>query len=561
LIFIIFVKKIRLMATLIEFLLANKVLLLFGVVAMGYFLGNLQVRGFGFGVAAVLFVGLAFGALHPDMHLPDVVYSLGLILFVYTIGLRSGASFFASFRRSGWRDNLFVAVMLCLSTVMALLLGKLFGLNSTLVAGLFCGALTNTPALAGVIDILKHNTTHLSAEQANLLLAQPVVGYSLAYPLGVMGVILVFHLGLRWWKIDMAQEQKTTGALTGHSGEEIVYANYEIQNPEVDGSPASEVLPPKVSATMIQRKGKKNVQQADYKTLLFLGDILTVEGEKSKLEGLEVALGPLSTQDLTANRQVIDYRRVFVSNSDVIGKPIRKLGLRERFGAVITRLRRGDIDMVVNDDMIIEAGDRVRVTAPRENLKAVSQYLGDSYHHLSEVDYISISIGITLGLLLGAIPFPLPGGTSFKLGFAAGPLIVGLLLGKIARTGKIVWIMSYSANFTLRQMGAVLFLAGIGLKAGYSFFSTFQQSGLELMALGAVITFCTALITMVCARLILKMPFNLIMGMMAAMHTQPACLAFANEKDNTGAANISYATVFPTSMILKIILAQVILAI
>ncbi len=549
------------MSNFIEFLLANKLLLLFGVVAMGYFLGNLQIKGFGFGVAAVLFVGLAFGALHPDMYLPDIVYSLGLILFVYTIGLRSGASFFASFKRSGWRDNLFVLTMLCFSGATTLLLGKLFGINSTLVAGLFCGALTNTPALAGVIDILKHNSTHLTPEQVNQILSQPVVGYSLAYPFGVMGVILVFQLGLRWWKIDMAQEQKQTGAITGHSGEEIVHANYEIQNPDIDGCPSSEVLPQKVRATRILRKGHKTVQRADDKTLLFLGDIITVVGEKSRLEGLENILGPISTKDLTADRQVIDYRRVFVSNREVIGKPIGKLELRERFDAVITRLRRGDIDMVVNDDMILEAGDRVRVTAPRENLKAVSKYLGDSYHHLSEVDYISISIGITLGLLLGAIPFPLPGGTSFKLGFAAGPLIMGLLLGKIARTGKIVWIMSYSANFTLRQMGAVLFLAGIGLKAGYSFFATFQQSGLQMMALGAIITFSTALITMICARIILKMPFNLIMGMMAAMHTQPACLAFANEKDHTGAANISYATVFPTSMVLKIILAQVILAI
>jgi putative transport protein len=252
-------------------------------------------------------------------------------------------------------------------------------------------------------------------------------------------------------------------------------------------------------------------------------------------------------------------RRIFVSNKEVIGKKINELDLYHKFNAIITRIRRGDVDLPTSGEMVLEAGDRVRVIAPQKKIKDISDYLGDSYQRLSEVDYISISIGIALGLLLGMIPIPLPGSTTFRLGFAAGPLIVALILGKIGRSGRIVWVMSLSSNLTLRQLGAVFFLAGIGLKAGYSFYSTFQSVGLQMILLGAIVTISTAGLAMVVLRLFFKMPYNMLMGVISALHTQPACLAFANEKDDSGAANIGYATVFPTAMVVKILLAQVIL--
>jgi putative transport protein len=276
----------------------------------------------------------------------------------------------------------------------------------------------------------------------------------------------------------------------------------------------------------------------------------------TKLEKEIPIFGTITKEDLSLQRDEVDYRRIFVSNPRVIGKKIHQLHLHTRFQAVVTRLRRGDIDLVVNDNMVLEAGDRVRVIAPRQNMNAISKYLGDSLQHLAEVDYISISIGIALGLLIGMIPIPLPNGTNFKLGFAAGTLLVALVLGRLGRTKGIVWTMSYNANLTLRQMGVVLFLAGIGLKAGYSFASTFQEAGSQLILFGMFNTLLTVSTTIIVMRLMFKMPYNLIMGIIAALHTQPACLAYANEKDSTGAANISYSTVFPTAMIAKILLAQ-----
>jgi putative transport protein len=549
--------------TAVRILLENKILLLFLVIALGYFIGRIKFMGFSFGVAAVLFVGLAFGAMHPDMALPDIIYMVGLVLFVYTIGLRSGASFFASFKKSGIRDNLLVIGVLIVSAALTIGLGRFFDIKNTMMAGLFCGSLTNTPALAAVIDVLKQTQPNLPDEQLRTLLAEPVVGYSLAYPIGVMGVIFLFQLGMKLWRIDLKEEAAATAEFTGVSTEALEHINVEITNPALDGKTLQEVAEfagfQNLTVSRHLPKGAANVEVPAGKTIIRTGDILTIVGPESQLEHIQVILGITAKKDLSVDTGALAMRRIFVSRRAVIGQAVRDLKLHEKFQAVITRIRRGDVDLPVSGDMVLEAGDRVRVIAPKEKIQAISKYMGDSYQRLSEVDYISFSIGIVLGLLLGMIPIPLPGGTTFKLGFAAGPLIVALWLGKLGRSGNFIWIMSYNANFTLRQIGAVFFLAGIGLKAGYSFYSTFQTAGFQMIALGAVVTLFTAAITMLAARLVFKMPYSLMMGMMSALHTQPACLAFANEKDETGAANISYATVFPTAMVVKILLAQVIL--
>jgi putative transport protein len=514
-------------------------------------------------VAAVLFVGLAFGAMHPDMALPDIIYVLGLVLFVYTIGLRSGASFFASFKKSGLRDNLVVSGVLLVSALLTLLLGKLFGLKSTLTAGLFCGSLTNTPALASVVDILKHSITDPSSQAARDLLAEPVVGYSLAYPIGVMGVIFLFQMGIRFWRIDFEKETAATAEITGVSTEELDHVNIFVTNSKFIGRSLQEIGESgELGEILVSRRlpyGTNQVEVPGPDTVIMSGDILTLVGWPQELERYQPQLGIPTGRDLSVDGSIVGVRRIFVSNKAVIGKAIRELQLHQRFQAIITRIRRGDVDLPRRPDLTLEAGDRVRIVAPKEQMKAVSKYLGDSYQRISEVDYISISIGVALGLLLGMLPVPLPDGSTFHLGFAAGPLIVALILGKLGRSGRIIWVMSYNANLTLRQLGAVFFLAGIGLKAGYSFYSTFQSAGFQLIALGAIVTLTTTLLALLVLRLFFKMPYNLLMGIISAMQTQPACLAFANEKDNSGAANIGYATVFPTAMVLKILLAQVIL--
>jgi putative transport protein len=247
-----------------------------------------------------------------------------------------------------------------------------------------------------------------------------------------------------------------------------------------------------------------------------------------------------------------------VSSKKVIGYSIEELKLHEKFNATITRLKRGDTEIIPTSRTVLQAGDRIRVVAKSSEMDQVSRFFGDSFQSLSEIDYISIALGISLGLLLGEIPIPLPGGSVFKLGAAGGPLLVSLILGKIGRTGQFIWGMSYNANLTLRQMGVVLFLAGIGLKAGYSFGTHFEQYGIQLFCLGVIITaFNTGLMIVFC-RLVLKVPYPLLMGIVSGMQTQPAMIAYSNAEVKNSVPNYGYSMVFPLAMITKILMVQLI---
>lgn len=285
-----------------------------------------------------------------------------------------------------------------------------------------------------------------------------------------------------------------------------------------------------------------------------------VVGTEFELGRVAAVLGEMSKEDITRNRSEYDQRRIFVSNPRVTGRKLGTLNLYERFGATVTRVRRGDDDFLPHDDMVLEPGDRVRVVVLRQRMPEVTSFFGDSYRAVSEIDILSFSLGLALGLLLGIVPIPLPGGVTLKLGFAGGPLIVALILGTLERTGNIVWSLPYSANMTLRQTGLVLLLAGIGTRAGYGFVSTFANGqGMAIFAAGAIITFVVALVTLWLGHRILKIPMNILVGMVGGIHTQPAVLGYALEQTRNDLPNIGYASVYPMATIGKIILVQVLL--
>jgi putative transport protein len=245
-----------------------------------------------------------------------------------------------------------------------------------------------------------------------------------------------------------------------------------------------------------------------------------------------------------------------VSDKSVVGKTIRDLDVQNRLAATITRLRRGDIDVVPTPDTRLELGDRVRVLTRRDNFAAVSQFFGDSIRGTAEADFGSVALGMVLGVMVGMMPIPLPGGTTVRLGFAGGPLVVALVLGKLEHTGRINWTLPVSANLTLRNIGLLLFLAGVGTRAGYGFAETMRTTGPQLILAGAAITLAVTVTTMVIGYKALKIPFDVLMGIEAGLQTQPACLAFASNLAKTDAPNLGYASVFPAAMIAKIVLAQ-----
>ena len=539
-----------LVSTLVEY----PILTLFVVIGLGYLFGEISFFGFRFGVAGVLFMGLAVGAFHPNIALPEVVSTLGLIIFVYTIGIQAGPGFFNSFRKQGYRDTLLALGMVVLGAVLTVALAYPLHLGGPRAAGLFCGALTNTPALAAARERVREQARaqNLPQEEVRVLGDEPVVAYSIAYPLGVILVLVAFNLWRRIWRVEFGP---------GDEAPEIRVRDFVVRNPGVLGQRVEEIL--RVHAELgfvisrIRHDGRTGLVTSD--TVLNEGDIVAVVGHEEALQRARHIFGEPTETHIEADRSELDFRRVFVSSAAVVGKRIRDLDLANRVHATITRLCRGDMDVVPTPEMRLEFGDRVRVLTRRENFPGISKFFGDSIRGTAETDFGSVAIGMVLGVIVGMIPIPMPGGNAVRLGLAGGPLLVALVLGRLERSGRISWAIPVSANLTLRQIGLLLFLAGVGTKAGYAFVQTMRTNGLQMLVAGAGITFFVTLVTLIVGHKLLKVRFDTLMGMVAGIQTQPACLAFATNMARNEAPNTGYASVYPVAIIAKIILAQLLL--
>jgi putative transport protein len=534
----------------VTLLIEQPLLLLFLVAALGYPLGRVALGGTTFGVAAVLFVGLAFGALDPRVELPEFAYVFGLVLFVYSVGLTSATGFISSFHRRGLRELALVLAVLMGATLLTAALAGLLAIPPAVAAGVFAGSLTNTPALAAVLEHVRHLPPAGAAE--------PIIGYSLTYPIGVIGALGTLAFARRLWRVSDVRERTRLQA-AGVVTPEPVTQSVSITRPEALGLEALRQQHGwQVVFGRVQRDHQTHV--VDATTTVQAGDVVTVVGTPSEIARVVAALGEPSDHPIEWDRSALDYRRVFVSSREIAGRRLADLDLPATFGAVVTRVRRGDVEMLARGDMVLELGDRVRVVTERTKLDAVSAYFGDSYRALSEIDILAFSVGPALGLLLGLVPIPLAGGIDLRLGIAGGPLIVALVLGYVGRTGPIVWVLPYSANLTLRQIGLVLFLAAIGTRAGWEFRTLLTSGGgIAVVAAGAFVTCANAMVTLWLSYRVLKMPFALASGVLAAVQTQPAVLGFAVEQAHNDLPNLTYARVYPVALVGKIVLAQILL--
>ncbi len=551
------------MRALIDLLAGNPLLLLFVVIGAGFLVGSIKIAGFQLGVVAVLFIGIAASAVDSRLVLPEYLYVIGLVLFVYTVGLHSGPGFFSSFNKRGLKVNAAAVLILALGAGLSLLIARLLGFSAATAAGLFCGSFTNTPALAATVESVKSLSASLPAAAQASNASAPVVAYSLAYPFGVLGVILWFFVFSRIFKIDFRKEE------ADHSSDQGINAvfsrTFRVTNPALFGKSFRDVLPlvPKrsFSISRIRKRDRTEVGVVQPDTVIDRGDLIVAVGTSAALDQALLFFGETSPQNLAEEIGAITSRRLFVSSREVVGRKIRELDLEDRFNATITRLRRGDVEFVPSSDLVLELGDRIRVVAFRERLAEITRFFGDSLQSIAETDYLSLSLGIVLGVFVGLVPIPLPGGMTFKLGFAGGPLIVALILGRIQRTGPIRWVVPTSTNLVLRQTGLVFFLAGIGTRAGTGFIATISAGGLGILAAGALITSVAAVAAILIGIRYFKLPMSAVMGMMSGIQTQPACLAYANQQVRSDQPNIWYATVYPSSMVAKILLAQIIVSI
>lgn len=543
--------KVRLV--LLSVLTLSPVLLCAVVLGAGHLLGGLHVKGASLGVAAVFFVGLVLSALDPTLRLPDFVDQFGLALFVYMVGLAGGPTFFRTLRRRGLRDNGFVVAMLFVAAAATVVVGQLFHLSAATSAGVFAGANVNVPALGGSQDAL-HTVDPVHAAELG---AQAAVGMSLSYGFGVVAMIVVLIVYVTMAKVDFGQEARENNDLASF-GEILVERAVTVTIGAGADVMALSRRDDEVLLSRLVRGGHAHV--AVTLPTLVAGDTLSLVGTARAVTAMAAEIGEPFMGILSAQRSEVDFRRMTVSNTALAGRTVEELDLPGSHGAMVSRVRRGDQDLLATPSTALELGDRVRVVARHDQMGSIAALLGDSDKALAKVDFTGITVGLALGLLIGLIPIPFPGGITVRLGLAGGPIIAGLLLGFIGRTHRITWQQPHQTVTVLRQVGVMLFFAGVGLKSGGALIAQLRGGGVwSTIGAGFVVSTTVAVVSVLVGRLVLRAPVSWLMGLMGGLGTNPAVLTFAEERTNNELPLMAYSTVFPIAMVSKIIIGELLI--
>ncbi|HDS6317546.1 TPA: putative transporter [Klebsiella pneumoniae subsp. pneumoniae] len=530
------------------------------VAVVGLWIGNVKIRGVGFGIGGVLFGGIIVGHFvdqvgvalsSPMLHF---IQEFGLILFVYTIGIQVGPGFFASLRVSGLRLNLFAILIVILGGLVTAVLHKLFNIPLPVVLGIFSGAVTNTPALGAGQQILRDLGVPFE------VVDQMGMSYAMAYPFGICGILLTMWLVRLFFRINVEKEAQRFEESSGNGHAHLHTINVRVENPNLNQMAIQDV--PMLNNDNIVcsrlKRGELLMVPAPG-TLIQAGDLLHLVGRPEDLHNAQLVIGQEVATSLSTRGTDLKVERVVVTNEKVLGKKIRDLHVKQRYDVVISRLNRAGVELVASSSASLQFGDILNLVGRPEAIDAVAAELGNAQQKLQQVQMLPVFIGIGLGVLLGSIPLFIPGfPAALKLGLAGGPLIMALILGRIGSIGKLYWFMPPSANLALRELGIVLFLAVVGLKSGGDFVATLTQGdGLSWIAYGIFITAIPLLTVGILARMLAKMNYLTLCGMLAGSMTDPPALAFANNLHATsGAAALSYATVYPLVMFLRIITPQ-----
>ena len=530
------------------------------VAVVGLWIGNVKIRGVGFGIGGVLFGGIIVGHFvaqagvalsSPMLHF---IQEFGLILFVYTIGIQVGPGFFASLRVSGLRLNLFAILIVILGGLVTAVLHKLFNIPLPVVLGIFSGAVTNTPALGAGQQILRDLGVPFEGVD------QMGMSYAMAYPFGICGILLTMWLVRLFFRINVEKEAQRFEESSGNGHAHLHTINVRVENPNLNQMAIQDV--PMLNNDNIVcsrlKRGELLMVPAPG-TLIQAGDLLHLVGRPEDLHNAQLVIGQEVATSLSTRGTDLKVERVVVTNEKVLGKKIRDLHVKQRYDVVISRLNRAGVELVASSSASLQFGDILNLVGRPEAIDAVAAELGNAQQKLQQVQMLPVFIGIGLGVLLGSIPLFIPGfPAALKLGLAGGPLIMALILGRIGSIGKLYWFMPPSANLALRELGIVLFLAVVGLKSGGDFVATLTQGdGLSWIAYGIFITAIPLLTVGILARMLAKMNYLTLCGMLAGSMTDPPALAFANNLHATsGAAALSYATVYPLVMFLRIITPQ-----
>jgi len=529
------------------------------VVLTGIGLGNLRIAGIKLGVAGVLFTGLiaAHFGLSPDVAVSHFLKDFGLVLFVFALGMQIGPGFFASLRRQGRVLNGYAFALVLIGALTALAGGWLFGMSPSAVAGLFAGATTNTPALGAAQQALS------SAGAEPVVVTLPALSYAATYPLAIVGIILSLILLRFYFKIDVEAEAASFQREQGLGGEPLERRTLRVENPNLDGVPISSVPGLEEAGVIISRHRSNpgdEVRAATPHTLLRTGDLVMAVGYPSALEKARLIIGSRSDDNLMLASGNVTFRRVIVTNQRMLGKSVHDLALDSLHNVTVTRVSRGDLIFTALPHLRLQFGDILQIVGDEVSLDSATKALGNEVQMIAETKFAAIFAGILLGVLLGLYPFRIEGlPAPVRLGLAGGPLVMAILLSHLGRLGPMVMHMPMNANRALRELGIILFLANVGLLSGENFAATvFSARGLQWVIVGIVVTMLPLLIVGYAARRFHKLNFMSLSGLLSGGMTDPPALAFATGMARSDAPAVSYAAVYPLTMLLRIVAAQII---
>jgi putative transport protein len=534
-----------------------------GVLALvclaGMALGSLKVRGIGLGTSGVLFAGILTGYFgKPVDHATlEFVKEFGLVLFIFTIGLQLGPGFLDALRQQGLVLNALAATVVALGALTAPSLGWLLGIDPAAVLGLLSGATTNTPSL-GVVQQTLTILPGVSLDRQEL----PALAYAVSYPVAIVGIIGALLALKAFFHIDPIKEAELFAAEQRRETESLERRTLIVENPNLEGL-AVEAIPGRletgVTVSRIRRGGEAEVRLATSGTVLKRADRIVAVGTGAMLDQFQRIVGSRSEEDLLQAPSGITSQGVVVTSNRALGKTLTELGLEHLHGVVVTRVTRTDLEMSAVPNLRLHFGDVLQLVGDKASIEKAAAFLGNSLKELSETHFISLFLGIAFGIAMGTMPIAMPGlPQPLRLGLAGGVLVVALVLGRIGRIGRLVWHMPANVNLAFREFGIALFFAAVGLTAGAKFFSTvFSPAGALWLFTGPVITVLPLLVVGVFARAVLKTNFTALSGLLAGSMTDPPALAFASNISHSDAPMVSYATVYPLTMVLRILSAQI----
>lgn len=535
----------------------HAVLMIALVAVAGLTAGSFRIRGIGLGSAGVMFAGLLFGhfGVRLDHNVAAFAKEFGLILFVFSIGLQLGPGIVELWRRQGLMLNGLILALVLQGLLIAVAAHFLLGVPAVATAGLFSGATTNTPSLGAAEQAVAMRGGH-DSDRNGLTMA-----YAITYPGGIVGIIAAMVLVRRWFRIDVAREAAEILERDRSLCEKIEQRAIMIDNPHLDGVvfgriPGVEETGVRVSR--IRRRGESVVHPATDETILHTDDVVQVVGTQAGLDRFTPLIGRPSPLDLMAAAGDAEFRRVYVTNPDVLNRSLRELSLDHLYNVTVTRIARGEVEMTARGNSRFHYGDIARIVGGRESLELVTRLLGNSNKSLRETPFSALFFGIAVGVSLGMLPIPIPGVPfPVRLGFAGGPLIAAIGFSLVGSIGRLVWYTPFSANLALRELGIILFLASTGIGAGDGFAAAaFSAQGLKWMLAGLAVTMLPLLITGVVARRLFRLDYLTICGLIAGGMTDPPALAFANSMSDSSGPATAYAAVYPLAMILRILSAQ-----